>query len=104
MHRIDFALMPQSHSERLKYGREMKNQLAIMQIELPSTPLPRIKEMALSDFEMLVYSEAWEKNCENNIENARFEILIKVISDAANAICKTLSSGFNALGSSLTRR
>lgn len=77
----------------------MKNQLAMMQLELPNMPLSLLKQMAISEFEDLVSSKAWEKHQENDVDSARFEVLIKAISSAANAICKTLVSGFKALAS-----
>ncbi|QJQ52281.1 MULTISPECIES: hypothetical protein [Vitreoscilla] len=77
----------------------MKNQLAMMQLELPNMPLPMLKQLSLSEFEDLVTSKAWEKHQENDVDSARFEVLIKAISNAANAICKTLASGFKALAS-----
>lgn len=72
-----------------------------MQIELKGTSYPDILQMPVSNFEALVYADVWEKHIENDVQSARFEILIQAINSAATAITKTLAKGFEALAKTI---
>ena len=103
MRRTDFALMPLSRMERLKYGKEAKSQLASMQIELRYSDFNSVWNTPLSRFEYFVYSQAWGEYTTKNVEAERFGILITSIASVGTSICKTLASGFNALGTIMAK-